>query len=274
MTLNDARVPVVWVDGEFIASSTVSVGVSDLGFTVGLGVFDSLCGYDGVPFDFKKHYQRLCLGAKRIGLSIPSADDIRKALVGCIERNGLQIGKSRLRVTVWDSEGESKVLISAVRVKEYAVTSKCVLSEYRVNEKSPLAGVKSTSYAMNLIALREAISVGADEAIFFNSEGWLCEGATSNIFLIKDGTLITPALSSGCLPGVTRDTVLEIAVSLGFRVEERLLTREDLFAANEAFLTSSLREIQPIEMIDGIPFSVMKGQQVEKIQQVYGKRHA
>jgi branched-chain amino acid aminotransferase len=119
---------------------------------------------------------------------------------------------------------------------------------WRRNEHSALAGVKSTSYADNVVALRAAEAAGADEAILANTAGLLCEGTGSNVFVGVGGRLVTPPLSSGCLGGVTRELLLEVA-----DVAEEDLPLSALAGADEAFLTSSTRDVHPIETVDGRP---------------------
>ena len=113
-----------------------------------------------------------------------------------------------------------------------------------INERAATAGVKSTSYADHVLAYRHALNAGADEALMFNSQGHLAEGSMSNVFVVKDGVVQTPSLASGCLPGVTRQLVINLCADLDLPVEECQLGVQDIDNADEIFLTSSLREIQ------------------------------
>jgi branched-chain amino acid aminotransferase len=119
------------------------------------------------------------------------------------------------------------------------------------NERSPLAGLKTVNYGDNAVAQRRARAAGADEALFANTRGELCEGTWSNVFVLVDGQWSTPPLSSGCLPGITRGVVLELFAELGLPVTESTRSIEGLDRVESAFLTSSLREIQPIAVMDG-----------------------
>ena len=125
---------------------------------------------------------------------------------------------------------------------------------WRRNEHSPVAGLKTTSYAENVVALRAAHDAGADEAIFANTAGMLCEGTGSNIFVVHEGELVTPPLSAGCLAGIVRELVLEVAGAT-----ERDLPIEVLADVTEAFLTSSTRDVQPIDTIDGRALTPVPG---------------
>lgn len=262
----------VWVNGVFSSSSTIPVSPYAPGLTVGLGVFDSLCGYDGQPFDFPKHYKRLADGALKLGLEAPPQRQIYQALLGVMEKNGFTCGKCRLRITLLAGLSAQQNIVTVAAAPERAPLSTCVTAEARVNEFSHLTGVKSTSYASNMIALQRALKAGADEAVMLNTRGLLCEGATSNIFLVKEGELLTPALESGCLPGVARNTVIELCGQLGIAVQQCALTLDDLQTAEEAFLTSSLREVQPIESLDGKVFPHILSDLTESLQAAYLQR--
>ena len=264
--------PTIWINGVFSDSGEVSISPFDQGANLGLGVFDSLCGYDGVPFDFPKHYKRLVAGAERIGLDAPTLESLYDALIGVMAKNEFGQGRSRLRITLLAGAKHSNCIVTAAAVPQRSTFSKVVVSTYRVNERSPLVGIKSTSYASNWLTYQEAQVSGADEAIMLNSQGMLCEGATSNLFLMKGETLFTPSLSSGCLPGVTRDTILEICEELVIAVRQQDLTLEDLQTCDEAFLTSSLREVQPVESVDGVPLKTVGGRLITALQEAYQTR--
>ena len=272
MSATNSQQSVVWINGEYVDSNNVSFSATDPGLTIGLGVFDSLCGYAGKPFDYPKHYTRLAAGASRLGLEVPDCDVMLLAISGVIERNGFQSTKCRLRVTLLAGDKQQKSMVSVAKVPVRGEFSRVQLSPYRVNELSPLAGIKSTSYAMNMIALREASQQGADEALFLNSKGELCEGATSNVFLVSEGVVFTPTLKSGCLPGVARDTVLELCSELGIETSVGDLSLTGLKNADEVFLTSSLREVQAVERIDGCEVKTVAGPLVRSLMKAYQER--
>jgi branched-chain amino acid aminotransferase len=143
-------------------------------------------------------------------------------------------------------------LVTATPVVASKPNSIVLTSSWRRNECSPLAGIKFTSCAENVLAQRAAIAAGADEAIFLNTRGHLCEGAFSNVFVVQSGTVLTPPLSSGCLPGVTREVVLELCQKRGIPCREEVLPCPAPDSEpDEVFLTSSIRGIQPISSWDG-----------------------
>ncbi|MCE9519598.1 MAG: aminotransferase class IV, partial [Verrucomicrobia bacterium] len=139
------------------------------------------------------------------------------------------------------------------------------------NERSASAGAKCSSYADNILALGAAHSRGAGEAVFANTRGELCEGATTNVFIVRNGRTFTPPLSSGCLPGITRELVLECCCSHGDPIEEKKLSFSALLQAEEAFLTSSIRGVQPISHIDGRKLTHAPGSTTRRIASLYQK---
>ena len=144
-------------------------------------------------------------------------------------------------------DGPPTVLVVALPLSPWPSVSTAVISRLRRDEQNPLAGVKTVSLAESVTALAEARAAGADEALVLNHRGDLCEATTANVFLVHDGVAATPPLESGCLAGITREHVLELGAV------ERVLSRADIATAQEAFLTSSTREVQPLVAVDGRP---------------------
>ena len=246
----------VWLNGELVDSQRARVSVFDHGLTVGDGVFETLKVVGDVPFAMTRHIERLILSAELLGLTPPSADVVRNAMTEAVDANAAQLGDhGRLRVTFTSGEGPPgsdrgpgpRTLIAyAVAGSPWPATTSAVTVSWPRNERGPLTGVKSTSYAENAVALAQAQRQGASEALWVNTVGQLCEGAGSNVFLVRDGRVLTPALRSGCLAGVTRALVLE-----WFDVQEADLSPADLAEADEVFLTSSTRDVHPVTRLDG-----------------------
>ena len=155
--------------------------------------------------------------------------------------------EGRLRLTVAGTP-DPIVMARATPLDPWPPTADVVLVPWPRNERSAVAGLKTVSYAENDVALAWAADRDAGEAIFANTAGRLCEGAGSNVFIVRDGRLLTPPLSSGCLAGVTRELLLEAGVAREEDLEASALARAD-----EAFLTSSTREVHPIRLVDGRP---------------------
>jgi branched-chain amino acid aminotransferase len=214
-----------------------------------------MVAYDGVIFSWVRHFQRLEESAEKLSLTVPDRDQISEAIQKTLVANDLTIGRARVRLSVGGGENPltggaapGHVIVSATSQPDPAAFAKLVISPYSLNENDALAGIKSSSYGANLIAYRHAHSHGSDEALMLNTQGNLCEGATSNVFLVHGEQVLTPSLESGCLPGVTRAIVIEICESLSLPVEESDLNEHDLGEATEIFLTSSAREVQPATM--------------------------
>ncbi|MDC0088236.1 aminotransferase class IV [Akkermansiaceae bacterium] len=252
------KAPIVWNNGQLINADQVCVSPFDLGLTVGLGVFETMAAYDGEVFMFPAHYERMISGAEKLGgIPLPEIDVFIKAMSEVIKANDLMSGRSRVRVSVSGGvnplaggDEAANVIVTAVPMAESAEVATLINSSYSVDEDSILSGVKSASYAAHLLAYREAIKEGADEVLLYNKQGSLAECAMSNVFLVRDEAVYTPFLSSGCLAGVTRSVVLELCEKLNLSVVQTTLSPIDVKRADEIFLTSSSREIQPAVMMD------------------------
>jgi branched-chain amino acid aminotransferase len=248
----------VWIDGRVIDAAGASVAALDHGITVGDGVFETLKVVRQAPFAMRRHLARLRRSAAVLGLTVPRSDDqIRgaaKELIDAVAAGGDEPG--RLRITVTGGPGPlgsgrddvgATLLLAASPSAPWPPTASVVTVPWVRNERSPVAGAKTTSYAENVVALAEAHRRGAGEAILANTVGALCEGTGSNVFVASGGRLRTPSLATGCLAGVTRELLLEV-----IDVEEvDTLTLDDLRRADEAFLTSSTRDVHPIAEVDG-----------------------
>ncbi|GHJ61021.1 4-amino-4-deoxychorismate lyase [Nocardioides sp. OK12] len=243
-----------WVNGHQLADPHQPVvQVSDHGFTVGDGVFEAVKVVDGRPFALDRHLARLRVSA--LGLGLPAPDDalVRQGIAAVLEGEPLPLG--RLRITVTGGPGplgsgrgdaEPTVAVVLVPLEEAAPAARVATVPWPRNERGALAGLKTTSYAENVVALAEAKRRGADEAVFANLAGHLCEGTGSNVFYAVGGELRTPTLASGCLAGVTRALVIEW---VGAReVDEPI---EVLAEAEEVFLASTTRDVQPVSHWDG-----------------------
>lgn len=247
--------PVVWMNGELMPADEVRVSPFDLGLTVGHGVFETMVSYDGIVFAQGRHLQRLASSLEKLSLPVISQNEVEDAVSQVLVANRLTQGRARVRLSVSGGEnpltgGEvpGNVIITAVPQQEPAAFAKVIVSPFSHNENSALTGAKSFSYGAHLLAYRNAIQQGADEALMLNSTGNLCEGTMSNVFLVQGGMVRTPSLQSGCLPGVTRAIVIELCSDLGIDVVECELSENDLGTVTEMFLTSSAREVQPATM--------------------------
>jgi branched-chain amino acid aminotransferase len=234
----------VWVDGGFVAAprTTPAVAPLDDAVLVGAGVFETIAIRDGRPRHRRRHLDRLESSAVIVGIGI-DRHTVDEGIDEVIERWDADEG--RLRVTV---TGSGTVIVAASPRPPVDGVAAMVTAPWPRNERSPLAGAKTTAYLDNALAFAHASKHGANEALFLNTRGEVCEGSRSNVFAVCAGRLVTPPRSSGCLAGVTRALVLELGDAV-----EATMSPADLLDASEAFLTSSLRGAQPIATIDGVP---------------------
>ena len=243
----------VWLNGALVDEADAAVRVSDHGLTVGDGVFETLRTHGGRPFAVRRHLERLARSAAGMGLAVPDPAGLRVALEEVAAASGL--AEAALRITVTSGPGPlgsargtegPTVLVTAGALVPRPAGVAVVVVPWPRNERAALAGVKTTSYGENVVALARARSLGADEAIFANLAGHLCEGTGSNVVVATGGRLVTPPLGSGCLAGVTRALVIEACGVL-----EDDLPLAALAGADEAFLTSTTRDVQAIRAVDG-----------------------
>ena len=243
----------VWVDDRLVDADDARVSVFDHGLTVGDGVFETAKVIDGVPFAITRHLERLAHSCSGLGLDV-DLDVVRRAVAEVLASGSMPHGRLRITVTGGhaplgsDRGGATPTLIVAASpTQPWPPTADVAIVPWTRNEGAATAGLKTTSYADNVVALARAHEVSAAEAIFGNTKGDLCEGTGTNIFIEYDGRLVTPPLTSGCLPGVTRALLLEWVPD----IEEREVPLGALTETTEAFLTSSTRDIQPIACVDG-----------------------
>lgn len=252
---------IAWVDGRLVPAGEPQLSVLDHGFVVGDGVFETCELLDGVPFALTRHLDRLRASALGLGLTPPDPARVREA-VGAVANawNAVEPAVvARLRIT-WTAglgplastrgTGPGTLVVAAAAVGHHGDVRVHVVPWPR-NERGALAGLKTTSYGENALALARAHAQGADEAIFGNTRGELCEGTGTNVFLEDDLGLVTPPLTSGALAGVTRALVLEWALDAGIPVREQALPLAAIHAARHVALTSSTRGIAPVVAVDG-----------------------
>ncbi len=244
---------IIWANGKLILDEHYRLSPMAPGLAVGLGCFETLAAYRGIPLFLDRHLKRLFEGAARLGFQVPDPSTLEDAVAEVIGENGLDnepVSRLRISAMALDLEGEASVTISAVPQAGSPETMTVTVSDYRRNELGALTGIKSSSYAENTVALREARREGFDEALMLNSRGDLSEGTLSNVFLVNGGKVTTPELKSGCLPGVTRALVLELATKWGIPYEEVCIPSHEIFMAEEIFVTNSVLGICPVSRID------------------------
>jgi branched-chain amino acid aminotransferase len=247
----------VWVDGALVDEQDARISPFDHGLLVGDGVFETLRVYDGEPFAWRRHHERLVHSGQGLGLAVPDSTTLRAAADAVLDANALREGRLRLTITggpapLGSERGDAHptVIVAATALPPWPPTEVVAMVPWARNERGATAGLKTTSYAENVRALAYAHDHGANEAIFCNTRGELCEATGSNLFLVLDGVAVTPPGDAGCLLGVTRALVLELAGAANVPTEERVLTPAAIAQAEEAFLTSTTREVHPIGRFD------------------------
>jgi len=256
----------VWIDGALRPVAEARVSPFDHGILVGDGVFETLRVYGSVPFAWRRHLERLAISAAGLGLEVPDSASLRDAADGVLAANNLTEGRLRITVTGGPAplgsergDGAPTVIVAAGAAREWPPAERVVTVPWPRNERGATSGLKTISYAENVRALAYAHERDATEAIFLNTRGELCEATGSNVFVVSDATLLTPPGDSGCLLGVTRALVLELCPELGIDIEEHALGPSAIVDAEEAFLTSSTREVQPISHVDGHALPTARG---------------
>jgi branched-chain amino acid aminotransferase len=248
---------ILWFDGDLVDPATPVVSALDHGFTVGDGVFETCELLGGDVFALTRHLRRLERSAAGLGLVLPAESVLRGAVADVA--GAWEGGPGRLRITVTAGTGPlgsgredaGPTLVVAASPARTPGPLRVRVVPWTRNERSAVAGLKSTSYAENVVALAWATSRGADEAIFANTRGELCEGSFTNVFVETADELLTPPLDSGCLAGVTRELVLEWAAAAEVPVREAALPVGAIRETTHAALTSSLRGVVPIVAVDG-----------------------
>jgi branched-chain amino acid aminotransferase len=260
------REPVVWIGGHLVATGEARVSPFDHGLLVGDGVFETVRVYGGEPFALTRHLKRLARSAAGLGLAAPPDRELRDAAAQVLAAHDLREARVRITITggvapLGSERGDAPptVVVAASALRPWAPTAAVAIVPWTRNERGAVAGLKTISYAENVRALAYAKERGADEAIFANTRDELCEATGSNVFVVRDGVVRTPPESSGCLLGVTRALVVESCAALGLMIEETALSISDLADADEAFLTSTVREVQPIVSVDLRPMPAAPG---------------
>ena len=253
----------VWVNGRLVPEREPAVSALDRGFTLGDGVFETMVARADRVFRLDDHLDRLRRGADLLGLSLPPPEALARAVGEALQANGDGAAVARLTVTRGVDTGRGLAIAGdadptvVVRVTPHAGFAsllsgglRVIISSVRRNEASPLSRVKSLSYTEGVMARREAALAHADDALLRNGRGDLACGASSNLFVVLDGVLVTPPEGDGVLAGVARRTVLEAAAAAGVEAAERSLPR-DAAGAREAFLTNVVGGVMPIASIGG-----------------------
>lgn len=240
--------------------TAVRLSPGQAGLMSGWGLFTTIRIVEGVPFAFERHWKRLLRDAQRTHCPLPFEErDILAHLREVLRANQVQEGCARIysiynQIGFWRSEEDfpkADLLICSSGLPSHRETVRLGVREHGRHAASPLAGVKVTSWLNNVWNLYEAQQSGFDEVVLLNERGEVAECTAANIFCARDGVILTPPLSAGCLAGITRDVVLELGPAAGVPVEERTLFLDDLYAAEEVFISSTNRNVVAVSEING-----------------------
>lgn len=256
----------VYVDGKLVSKDDAKISVFDHGLLYGDGVFEGIRTYDGLIFKLKEHIDRLYQSAHSIMLEIPmSKKGLIEAVKQTLRANKLKNAYIRLIVTrgVGDLGLDPRrcqkpsIIVITDKIalypeKFYKQGMEIITVPTRRNIPEALnPQIKSLNYLNNILAKIEAVNAGVEEAIMLNSEGYIAECTGDNLFIVKRATLLTPPVYIGSLRGITRDVIFDLAKAIKIPVREEVLTRHDLFNADECFLTGTAAEAIPVVKIDG-----------------------
>ncbi|MFD8211446.1 aminotransferase class IV [Streptomyces sp. NPDC059695] len=266
----------LWVNGGLHDAQTARVSVLDHGLTVGDGIFETVKAERGETFALTLHLERLTRSARGLGLPDPDLDEVRRACAAVLEANPMELGRLRITYTgglspLGSERGDAgpSLVVALGETGRRPDSTAVVTVPWTRNERGALTGLKTTSYAENVVALARARERGASEALFANTVGQLCEGTGSNVFVVVDGTLLTPPVSSGCLAGITRALAVEWTGA-----EEADLPLDVLDRADEIFLTSTLRDVQAVRRVDDRDLGGAPGPVTAKAMRVFDERAA
>jgi branched-chain amino acid aminotransferase len=258
----------------------VRLSPGQAGLLNGWGLFTTVRIYEGIPFAFERHWQRLERDAERTHCPFPFEEsEVRGKLGELLRVNKVAEGAARVymvynQVGFWRSDEDLPrvdLILCSADLPSYREPSRLGIREHGRHAASPLAGVKVLSWLDNVWNYYEAQQAGFDEVVLLNERGEVAECTAANIFCVKAGRVSTPPIGAGCLPGITRAVLLDIGSSAGAPVEERTLRPEDLFTADEVFITSTNRSMLGVSEINGHKIAIAPGPVTLKLEKTFGE---
>lgn len=278
---------ICWLDGELMPADEARISVMDHGLLYGDGVFEGIRFYNRQAFRLQEHMQRLTYSAAAIGLSMPySIQQLQTAIIDLInafvEDDGylrlvITRGKGPLGINPAHCQQGSAFIIAdqagfvTEQVKQHGARL-IIAATRRISSDCLDPRIKSLNYLNHILARLEANNAGADEAILLNAQGHVSEGSTDNIFVLKNGGILTPPVSDGALEGVTRGVIFELADELGISCHEKTLSPYDLYTADEGFLSGTAMELIPVREVDGRKLATCPGQVFTTLLQAFRQK--
>lgn len=279
----------IYLNGEIVPRSKALVSVFDHGFLYGDGIYETLRSYNGVVYKVDEHIERLFRSASMLDLKIPkNRESVKKAVYGTLKANNQN--EAVIRMTISRGAGpvgldpglcpKPTFVIMTKDFKGYPRTYymkgvNIALVKTRRNFKGALnPQIKSLNFLNNILAKIEANKKGAYEALMLNYRGYIAEGTITNIFFIKEGILCTPSVDVGILDGITRRIILDSAIELGIQVREGHFRENELFRADEVFISNTTLEVMPVSLIDNIKMVKTPGNITKTLHRAYKKKVA
>jgi branched-chain amino acid aminotransferase len=256
----------------------VRLSPGQAGLLNGWGLFTTIRIVEGVPFAYERHWKRLVRDAERTHCPFPFDEEAVRAQLGeVLQANEVREGCARIYAIYnqpgfWRSDENfppADLLLYSAGLPAYREPARLGLREHGRHAASPLAGVKVTSWLTNVWCLHEAQQAGFDEVVLLNERGEVAECTAANIFCVRAGRVATPPLSAGCLEGITRGVLLEIGKDAGVPVEEHMLRPEDLYAADEVFISSTNRSMLAVSEINGHKIAAAPGPITQKLEKIF-----
>jgi len=271
----------VFHNEQFLPIERVRLSPGQAGLMCGWGLFTTLRVFQGEPFAFERHWRRLEKDAARTRVPFPfTAAHVRAQLRELIQRNDAREGTARIymiynTIGFWQSDESLPtvdLLLYTAGLPAHQESARLTVAEHGRHAASPLAGVKVTSWLLNVWSLQGAQQRGFDEVIMLNERGEVAECTAANIFCVREGHVLTPPLASGCLEGVTRGVLLDIiAPAEGVKCAETPLRLEDLHSADEVFITSTNRNLLGVSELAGHTFADVPGPVTQRLEQAFSR---
>jgi branched-chain amino acid aminotransferase len=270
----------VFHNDRLLPVAEVRLSPGQAGLLNGWGLFTTVRIYEGIPFAFERHWKRLQRDAERTHCPFPFAESVVRGQLGEVLRaNQVREGAARIymvynQVGFWRSDEDFPrvdLLVCSADLPSYREPARLGLRERGRHAASPLAGVKVISWLDNVWNYYEAQQAGFDEVVLLNERGEVAECTAANIFCVKGGAVATPPVSAGCLQGITRSVLLEIGAGVGAPVEERTLRPEDLYGADEVFISSTNRSMLGVSEVNGNAIASAPGVVTLKLEKAFGE---
>lgn len=254
---------IIFLNDQFISQNAAGISINDRGFLLGDGIFETIRIYKGKALFLNRHYQRLTNSARLLDISLPYTEEQLRSIINKLLIDNQLIEKEAIvRITLSRGSSERGLAIQDLSIPTCLVTVfpytpidehyKLIISSIRRNEFSPLSTIKSLNYLDNILAYDQAIKQQANDALLLNTSGNIACTTMANIFIVKNYTLLTPALSDGALPGIMRSLIIEYAQSLHINVVEKSIVLSELESADAVFITNAVQGIKKIITIKDI----------------------